>query len=516
MSLIELKKQKEKTVFVTVDKASQESTIGLTLNYYDGGRVLVRGVADEGVFAGSELTAGLLLNSVNDTPVKGMSTAQVMELFTEAPKELNVSADDIGLKVASTCKESRNSKVGIGLKDRAGKIIISSISDESIFANTDVQPGQQLISVNGTSCVGLMKNQAIVLFKELEMFTVMTKDIGIICATINKVSADSKVGIGLRAIDNCIVVSSIAEDSLFQATALEPGLRLLQVNSTDMHGLSRQQAITPFKEAVGPVKVLADNIGLIAVKVVKANASSKVGVGLREMAGHIVISSIAEDSLFANSALMPGLRLVCVDNVLCKGLTKSDAIKLFKDATGSITVLAERVGLISSSAFKDTAGSKVGIGIKSIKEYVVVSSIAEGSIFANTPLQVGHRLVSVNKTNCLTMNKADAIKLFKDAEGKITVLSEEVGLFAAKVTKKSKNDKVGIGLKEKDGEVVISAVYDSGLFAKTDLTEDLKIVSINDKSVRGMSRDEAIALFRDAEGDITVLAENPSEKSFLS
>jgi hypothetical protein len=83
MSLIELKKQKEKTVFVTVDKASQESTIGLTLNYYDGGRVLVRGVADEGVFAGSELTAGLLLNSVNDTPVKGMSTAQVMELFTQ-------------------------------------------------------------------------------------------------------------------------------------------------------------------------------------------------------------------------------------------------------------------------------------------------------------------------------------------------------------------------------------------------------------------------------------------------
>jgi C-terminal processing protease CtpA/Prc len=189
---------------------------------------------------------------------------------------------------------------------------------------------------------------------------------------------------------------------------------------------------------------------------------------------------------------------------------------LFKDAEGAITVLCERVGLISSSAYKDTFDSKVGIGLKSVKGYVVVSSITDGSIFSGTPLQVGHRLVSVNKTNCLNMSKTDAIKLFKDAEGKITVLSEEVGLFAAKVTKTSKSDKVGIGLKEKNGEVVISAVYDSGLFSKTDLTEDLKIVSVNDKSVHGMTRDEAIALFRDAEGDIVVLAEDPTEKSFLS
>lgn len=516
MSLIELKRRPEKSVFVSVTKGTKEDPVGLTLNYYDGGRILVRAVDPSGVFGGTELKAGCLLESVNGTPVKGLSTLQTMELFTEAVGELDVKADDVGLHVASVYKETKTSKVGIGLKDREGMIIISSIADDSMFLNTDVDMGQQLVAVNGTSCIGLMKNQAIVLFKELEGLTVMTKDVGIVSAKVTKPSTDTKVGIGLRSIDNCIVISSVADDSLFAGTPIKPGLRVLQVNKTDMYGLTRTQAIAPFKEAVGTLSVLADDIGLIAAKVTKASASSKVGIGLREMAGQIIISSISDDSLFADTDLMPGLRLVCVDNVLCKGLSKMDAIKLFKEAEGSITVLAERVGLITSTAIKDSVDAKVGIGLKTIKGYNVISSISPTSIFADTPLTVGHRLVSVNKTSCLGLTKTEAIKLFKEAEGMITVMSEEVGLLSAKVTKTSKSDKVGIGLKEKGGNVLISCVYDAGLFAKTDLTEDLRLLSVNDQSVAGMSRDEAIALFRDAEGDITVLAEDPKEKSFLA
>lgn len=516
MSLIELKRRPEKKVFASVTKATKEDPVGLTLNYYDGGRILVRNVDAGGCFAGTDLKAGSLLVSVNDTPVKGLSTMQCMELFTEAEGELNVSAEDVGLHVAMVYKETKTSKVGIGLKDREGMIIISSIADDSMFANTDIEMGQQLVAVNGTSCIGLMKNQAIVLFKELEGLTVMTKEVGIVAAKVTKPTADTKVGIGLRSIDNCIVVSSVADDSLFVGSPLKPGLRVLQVNKTDMYGLTRTQAIAPFKEAVGTLSVLADDIGLIAAKVTKESASSKVGIGLREMAGHIVISSIADDSLFANSDLMPGLRLVCVDNVLCKGLSKMDAINLFKEAEGSITVLAERVGLLTSSAIKDSVDAKVGIGLKTIKGYNVISSISPTSIFADTPMAVGHRLVSVNKTSCMGMTKTEAIKLFKEAVGKITVMTEEVGLLSAKVTKNAKSDKVGIGLKEKGGNVVISCIYDAGLFAKTDLTEELRLLTVNDKSVAGMSRDEAIALFREAEGDITVLAEDPAEKSFLA
>ena len=516
MSLIELKRRPEKTVFVSVTKASKEDPVGLTLNYYDGGCILVRNVDPSGCFANTDLTAGCLLLSVNGTPVKGLSTLQTMELLTEAEGELDVKAEDVGLYVASVYKETKTTKVGIGLKDREGMVILSSISDDSMFVNTPISVGQQLVAINGTSCIGLMKNQAIVLFKELEGLTVMTKDVGIISAKVSKPTADTKVGIGLRSIDNCIVISSVSDDSLFAGTPIKPGLRVLQVNKTDMYGLTRTQAIAPFKEAVGSLCVLADDIGLIAAKVVKSSPSTKVGIGLREMAGQIIISSIAPDSLFANTPLMPGLRLVCVDNVLCKGLSKMDAIKFFKDAEGPITVLAERVGLITSTAIKDSVDAKVGIGLKTIKGYNIVSSISPTSIFQGTNLRIGHRLVSVNKTSCLGMNKTDAIKLFKEAEGTVQVMSEEVGLLSAKVTKTSKNDKVGIGLKEKGGSVVISCIYDAGLFAKTDLTEELRLLTVNDQSVAGMSRDEAIALFRDADGDITVLAEDPSEKSFLA
>ena len=177
-------------------------------------------------------------------------------------------------------------------------------------------------------------------------------------------------------------------------------------------------------------------------------------------------------------------------------------------------VLADRAGLITSTATKDSVDAKVGVGLIAVKGCNIVNSISPTSIFQGTDLRIGHRLVSVNKTSCRGMNKTDAIKLFEEAEGTVQIMSEEVGLLSVKVTKKSKNDKVGIGLKEEGGNVVISSIYDTGLFAKTDLTEECHLLAVNDQSVAGMSRGEAIALFQDADGDITVLAEDPRERSF--
>jgi C-terminal processing protease CtpA/Prc len=66
-----------------------------------------------------------------------------------------------------------------------------------------------------------------------------------------------------------------------------------------------------------------------------------------------------------------------------------------------------------------------------------------------------------------------------------------------------------LGLKEKDGEVYISSIYDSGLFTETDLREDLKLVSINRKSIKGLTKSQALELFKEAEGEVSVMAVAP-------
>lgn len=505
----------EKLITTTAKKESSEDTIGLTLNYYDGGKILIRHVFDDGIFHETTLKAGQILVSVNGKPVKGMSTVQAMELFTENDGDITIVSEDIGLHVVSITKDSPGTRVGIGLKDRFGRIIVSNIAEDGMFANTDISLGQQLISVNGTSCVGLNKRQAVVLFKELEGLTVMTADIGYIAAKVTKSTKDAKVGVGLRSIKGHVIITSLSDSSLFQGTAIKPGLRLLSVNNTECAGLDRMGAIQPFKDAESDITVMADDVGLMVVSVKKDSKDSKVGIGLKTVDGRIIVSSIAEDGLFADTNVVPGLRLLCIGNTLCANISKTEAIGAFKEAEGTVTVICEEVGLVSATATKESQDSKVGIGLRSINNMNVISSISPGGLFADTELKIGHKLVSVNKVNCSNLTKTEAINLFKDAEGEVTVMAEEIGIVTATATKESADSKVGIGLKDVDGDVIISCVYDTGLFAKTKLVDGLKLLSVNETRIKGMGRDDAIKLFREAEGELMIMALDTSAKSFL-
>ena len=180
---------------------------------------------------------------------------------------------------------------------------------------------------------------------------------------------------------------------------------------------------------------------------------------------------------------------------------------MFKKAEGEITVIAEKVGLITVVAVKETPESKIGIGLKDMSGMVIVSSIADDSIFKDSALKVGHKVLSINKMGVDGMSKYDAIKLFKTAESSITIMAQDVGLVGATVVKPTVDTKVGIGIKEKDGDLYISSIYDSGLFTSSDLREDMKIVSVNRKSVRGMNKLDAIQMIKDAEGEISLIAQ---------
>ena len=496
-------------VTVVVNKPTADSTIGLSLNYYDGGRIIARSVLADGLFANTELKAGFVLLSVNGTETKGMSTPMVMKLFLDAePGDITVVAEDVGLRVASFNKDPSIPKIGIGLKQRDGNIIISSIAEDGMIAqNPNIQVGQRLVGVNGVPTKSLSSREAIALFKELDGLTVMTEDIGLNSVTVKKETAESKIGIGLKTINGHLIISSIAPDSLFANTNLKLAYKLVSINAKYCDNLTKLEAINLLKEAPSSLTLVQEDIGLISVTVTKETVDTKLGITLADMNGKIVVTNISEDSLFANTPLVSGLRLLCINSTLCKGIGKTEAVDVFKRAEGDITVIAEKVGLITVVATKETAESKIGIGLKDMSGMVIVSSISEDSIFKDSELKVGHKVLSINKMSVDGMTKFDAIKLFKTAESTVTIMAEDVGLIGVTVVKPTADTKLGIGIKEKDGELYISSIYDSGLFTTTDLREDMKLVSLNRKSVRGMNKTEAINMIKETEGEVSVIAQ---------
>ena len=78
----------------------------------------------------------------------------------------------------------------------------------------------------------------------------------------------------------------------------------------------------------------------------------------------------------------------------------------------------------------------------------------------------------------------------------------------ATVTKESKEQKCGIGLTNKNpgkGPAMVTNIAEDGLFAGSPLVVGMEVKTINDKHVANSS--EAIAVLKEAEGQITVVAD---------
>jgi C-terminal processing protease CtpA/Prc len=93
-------------------------------------------------------------------------------------------------------------------------------------------------------------------------------------ATVYKASPDSPVGIGLRAVNHNVYVSSIADVRLFSRTDLKVGQRVLSINNKNCQGLTSTEAIGLVKSATGSVTILATD-EVVATTPTRQQATSK-------------------------------------------------------------------------------------------------------------------------------------------------------------------------------------------------------------------------------------------------
>lgn len=109
------------------------------------GDIYITDIVEAGVFAGTELKAGMRLLSVNKQSLQGCSLEETANILQNAGEKLVVVAMDPGYLTCTVTKESTDSKIGIVVKTIDGKVYIASINPSSLFANTELEVGHRII-----------------------------------------------------------------------------------------------------------------------------------------------------------------------------------------------------------------------------------------------------------------------------------------------------------------------------------------------------------------------------------
>ena len=150
----------------------------------------------------------------------------------------------------------------------------------------------------------------------------------------------------------------------------------------------------------------------IVVPVTKPSKDTRLGIGLTDQGGQILVTSISEDGLLARSDLKVGMKLNTInDQVL---VSSKEAVRLIKEAEHKVVIVASNVNgysganvcSVNVAITTPLKGSKLGIGLTDQGGRVKVISIASDGFFADTDLKVGMNVETINSKRVDTSKQA--------------------------------------------------------------------------------------------------------------
>ena len=538
--------------FVTavIFKESVETKVGLRLGAA-GGVIVVSGLAEDSLAAASDLSDGMIIRSINNVDCTGMEPPDVAKLLMQAEGAISILAEtpqDRGVaaeapKLASFVTVGVSSVVGegIGVKlvREQGKLLVSEISEDSLVMGSKLRGGMEVVKINNVACGVLTAAAATELLKEEEVVTILArKPVNppgtLITAVVRKESADSKVGMKMGMSQGKIVVSGVSDGSLASTTPLEAGMVVKSINNINVTKKDPAAAAKILSGAVGLITILAEVPSkaatasvpvptLVTVSVDKA-ADTEAGVTFSKNEETLSVASVAKDGLWAKTRLRVGMEVLMINGLKYEDKTAEDVERILQDMDGKVTILAktEKLApgtLVTAVMAKEGPDDKVGIGIGSIRDKVVITSIKNDTLASPTDLQSGMILRLVNNINCADMDSSQVGKLLAESEGSLTIVAQVPGASSqaselptpvAVTVVKNADDVTGMTLLDKSGTVYICKIKDDGLVAGTGLRVGMELVSINNHQCASMKATECALMMKDTIGDMTILAQSPA------
>ena len=152
----EEEEQRPDLLSATVYKQTQHSPVGIVLMDNANVGVTVKRIDPGGLFSNSSFQVCDRIMSVNSESCDGMDSKSVADLIRNAKHIVTVvvqapngRADRISSMVM---KEAPDARVGIGFKKSGGKLVISSISENGVFAHSLLNISDVCLSINGIPC----------------------------------------------------------------------------------------------------------------------------------------------------------------------------------------------------------------------------------------------------------------------------------------------------------------------------------------------------------------------------
>ena len=180
----------------------------------------------------------------------------------------------------------------------------------------------------------------------------------------------------------------------------------------------------------------SENVSSITTVVIQKDAGESIGIGLGKQGnGKVVITSLVPEGLASKSKLRVNMEILSVANVECgsgSNLSVADLGALLRDTQGSVTIVAKKPELkpgamIAATITKEKADQKVGLGMGTSSknsEKTYITSIKADSPAADSDLQVGMFLKTVNNIDCSKKDLAQIGKLLANATGTFTILAQ--------------------------------------------------------------------------------------------
>lgn len=391
--------------------------------------------------------------------------------------------------ISVTITKTRGQRLGVSLEeDSSGRIFVTRVSPTGVFAGSELKAGCEILMVNSIPCDGLRLK---------DVSKIMVESEGIMT-----VHALSSVEGGDVEDDN--------NDDEYDDVEQQPRGSTHDNNENENENSNPPATPSPSRQEPGAVEVLLDprrapppepvplkksrsknrsfgcgsSFGRQNRKAGEELGESititvphapRLGLRLQESLDgpYVFVRRIDPDSVFANTEMRVGMKLLAINDYDAVGLNIEDLTNLLRQPPpdGLLTVmgafdkdydvkalkeeahelrsqqgtpedLQERFqryksarqkqknpSIVRASAFKQASSQSTGLRLKETpdKRHVRIDIIQPNSPFVNTDLEVGMRLLSINGVSCSGMTVKQVANLFRETRGYVTVEAKHSG-----------------------------------------------------------------------------------------
>lgn len=229
--------------------------------------------------------------------------------------------------------------------------------------------------------------------------------------------------------------------------------------SSDMYN---GNSATLFGSAVG----VYGRAELLSATVIKNSPTEQVGINL--LRDDTVVYSIERgeedegNSLLQHCPFQAGDRILSINNKRTQHMDSTEAARILREASGFVTIVCHNAGgdpcLIETMITKANKNQRSGMGLKSTgSRDLRVSSVNENGLFAQSLLNVGDRILTINEVDVTEVDARVACDIIKSSPDRVTVVARQSHTTAVVVAEVSTR-----GLRSSDNGQVLEVVQESG------------------------------------------------------